>query len=70
MVGAIKTVCSNLRWKEKLGRGAEFQRRSAAPKSARCAGTTRMSMGHIVDKVWKHKMLRLGGEPIDPAAPK
>jgi hypothetical protein len=29
-----------------------------------------MSMEHIVNKMWKHKMLRLGDEPIDPAAPK
>jgi hypothetical protein len=29
------------------------------------AGESRMSMEHIVDKVWKHKMLRLGRKPID-----
>jgi hypothetical protein len=29
------------------------------------AGEPRMSMEHIVNKVWKHKMLRLGRKPID-----
>jgi hypothetical protein len=33
-------------------------------ESAR-ADAARMSMEHIVNKMWKHKMLRLGGKPID-----
>jgi hypothetical protein len=34
------------------------------------AGGSQMSMEHIVNKMWKHKMLRLGRKPIDPAVPK
>ena len=69
MVGAIKTVCSNLRWRKNWDEEQNFNGVCGA-EMAQCAETPRMSMGHIVDKVWKHKMLRLGGEPIDPAASK
>ena len=70
MFGAIKSVCSKSAMEQKIGTRSRISTASAAPKSARGAGTPRMSMGHIVDKVWKHKMLRLGGEPIDPTASK
>jgi hypothetical protein len=31
----------------------------------RAPAVSQMSMEHIVYKMWKHKMLRLGDEPID-----
>src|SRR5436309_2841648 len=37
----------------------------AAAPGPPCGVRSPMSMEHIVNKMWKHKMLRLGHEPID-----